>query len=158
MTAISNENEFRQAIKALDYEQQRALAAKFAEHVLGLCQDKRIANAVRIATDRDASQEELEVAFHEARAAAVDCHTRCGSEADWQKHAGYFVARAAIAAVTPESQLDGASPALQAAMSSRMAQTCESIAGNDDRAVQETQDQYRILSDFLSQAGRETAL
>jgi hypothetical protein len=150
MTVITSESQFRQAIKALNTDQQRVLAARFAEHVLGLCHDKRIANAIRIAADPDASQDELEVAFHEARAAAIDCHTRCGSEGDWAEHAGYFVARAAIAAVTPESQLDGASPALQAAMGCRMAQTCKSIAEEKDMAAQEAQDQYRILSEYIA--------
>lgn len=150
MTAISNETEFRHAIKALDIGRQRILAAKFAERVLGLCHDKRIANAVRIAANPDASDEELEVAFHEARAAAIDCHTRCGAEGDWADHAGYFVARAAIAAVTPESQLDGGSPALQAAMGCRMAQTSQSIAAEEDTAAQEAQAQYRILSEFIA--------
>lgn len=150
MTGITNESEFRQAIKSLDYEKQRALAAKFIEHVLNLCSDKRIADVVRIAADSNASSDELSGALHTARAAAIDCHTRCGSEADWQKHAGYFVARAAVAAVTPESELAGASAALQAAMSSRMAQTCESIATDDDMAAQEAQDQYRILSEYIA--------
>ncbi len=126
------------------------LAAKFTEHVLDLCSDKRIADVVRIAADSNASDNELAAALHTAREAAVDCHTRCGSEADWQEHAGYFVARAAISAVTPEAQLAGASAALQAAMSCRMAQTCQSIAAEDDLAVQEAQEQYRILSEYIA--------
>ncbi|HHJ17990.1 MAG TPA: hypothetical protein ENJ80_14995 [Gammaproteobacteria bacterium] len=150
MTAITSETEFRQAIKGLEHDRQRVLAAKFITHVLDLCSDKRIADVVRIAADSNASDTELASALHTAREAAVDCHTRCGSEADWQEHAGYFVARAAIAAVTPESQLAGASAALQAAMSCRMAQTCQSIAAEEDRAVQEAQDQYRILSEYLA--------
>lgn len=150
MTGITNESEFRQAIKELDYDRQRVLAAKFIEHVLGLSTDKRIANAVRIAADSNASQDELSTAFHEARKAAIDCHTRCGSEGDWQEQAGYFVARAAIAAVTPESKLDdSSSAAVQAAVSCRMAQTCKSIVAADDTALQETQDQYRILSEYI---------
>lgn len=149
MTRITNESEFRQAIKELDISQQRLLAARFAENVLDLCHDKRIANAVRIAASPEASEDELDVAFHEARAAAIDCHCRCGAEGDWQEHAGYFVARAVMAAVTPESQLDGASPALQAAMHCRMAQTSHSIASEEDTTMLEAEKQYRILSDFI---------
>ena len=150
MTGITNESEFRQAIKGLDYDRQRVLAAKFVEHVLGLSTDRRIADVVRIGADSSASPDELASALHTARSAAIDSHTRCGSEGDWQEQAGYFVARAAITSVTPESQLAGASPALQAAMSSRMAQTCKSIAAEDDMAVQEAQDQYRILSEYIA--------
>lgn len=156
MTEISNESEFRQAIKDLDSARQRLLAAQFVEHVLGLCKDRRIANVIQIAVDPDASEDTLASALRTAHAAAVDLHTRCGSECDWREQAGYFVARAAISALTPEKQLAGASAALQAAMSCRMAQTSESIATADDRAVQETRDQYRILSDFL-QTTREHA-
>ena len=150
MTGITNESEFRQSIKGLDYNQQHVLAAKFIEHVLDLCSDKRIADVVRIAADSNASGEELAGAFHTARAVAIDSHTRCGSEGNWQEQAGYFVARAAVSAVTPETQLDGASAALQAAMSARMAQTSKSIAAEDDMAVQEAQDQYRILSEYIA--------
>ncbi|MFQ5643555.1 MAG: hypothetical protein ACE5FQ_07630 [Thiogranum sp.] len=150
MTAITSESEFRQAIKGLDHDRQRVLAAKFVAHVLDLCNDKRIADVVRIAADSNASDSELASALHTARETAVECHTRCGSEANWQEHAGYFVARAALAAVTPEAQLAGASAALQAAMSSRMAQTCRSIAAEDDLAVQEAQEQYRILSEYIA--------
>jgi DNA-binding LacI/PurR family transcriptional regulator len=150
MTGITNESEFRQAIKELDYDRQRVLAAKFVEHVLGLSTDRRIADVLRTAADSNASQDELAGALHAARASAIDTHTRCGSEGDWQEQAGYFVARAAVSAVTPESKLAGASSALQAAMSSRMAQTCQSIAAADDMAVQEAQDQYRILSEYIA--------
>jgi len=53
MTGITNESEFRQSIKGLDYNQQHVLAAKFVEHVLDLCSDKRIADVVRIAAEDD---------------------------------------------------------------------------------------------------------
>jgi len=82
MTRISNEGEFRQAIKGLDIGRQRLLAARFADNVDDLCHDKRIAYAVRIAAAPKASNDELDVAFHEARAAAIDC--RCGAEGEKQ--------------------------------------------------------------------------
>lgn len=155
MSIIGNEKDFRRAIRALDDQQQRLLAARFVEHVLALCRDRRIAGIVKTAADSQASPDELAAALQTAHTIAIDHHTRCGSECDWQDQAGYFVARAAVAALTPVEKLAGASPAIQAAVNCRMAQTSESIAGGDDGAIQEAQDQYRILSGFL-QANQES--
>ena len=150
MTTISNDAEFRQALEALDATRQRMVAAHFVEHVLDLSIDERLAMVIRTAANSAASDSELAAASSTARAATFDGHTRCGSEGDWQEQAGYSVARAAAAAVTPAGQLPGGS-AWQAAMSSRMARTCKSISLNaaDDPAAGESAAQYRILSDFL---------
>lgn len=149
MAEISNDNDFRRILADLDYPSQRALAARFVEHVLSLSDDERVSRVTQIAARADASADELATAFHTARTAAVDSHNRCGAECDWKDQAGYFVARAALAAVTPEEQTSGG-PAWQAAMSSRMAMTCESIAGAQDTTGQERQQQYRILTEFLN--------
>lgn len=151
MSQISNDEEFRRALQGLDATQQRMLAAKFVEHVLALCSDERISRAVKVAADKNASQDELAAALKSARAATMDSHTRCGSEGNWTDQAGYFVARAAVAAITPQSQSASANPAWQAAMSSRMAQTSILIddASSTGLTHSENEWQYDVLSKYL---------
>jgi hypothetical protein len=148
MTRVSNDTEFRQALDGLDTTRQRLVAARFVENVLALCSDERIARVIRVAGNSEASEGELAEALKTARATTFDCHTRCGSEGDWSEQAGYFVARAATAALTPIGQMPSG-PAWQAALSSRMAQTSMSIVTGDDTAGREGNQQYRILSEFL---------
>ena len=149
MTRISNDAEFRKALDGLDPARQRHVAARFVENVLALCSDERIARVLRVAGNTEASEAELAEALKTARATTFDCHTRCGSEGDWSEQAGYFVARAATAALTPIGKMPSG-PAWQAALSSRMAQTSESIVSGDDIAGQEADQQYGILSKFLN--------
>lgn len=149
MKQINNDAEFKQALQGLDSAQQRLLAAHFVEHVLALSQDKRLQNVVRIAHNREASATELLQALQSARSATLDSHARCGSEGHWGEQAGYFVARAAMAAVTPHLK-SGA--AWQAAMSCRMA--CTSILIDDETKVSthaESAWQYQKLSDYLNE-------
>ena len=148
MTRISNETEFRKALDGLDPVGQRLVAARFVENVLALCSDERIARVVQVAGNSETSEGELAEALKIARATTFDCHTRCGSEGDWSEQEGYFVARAAVAALTPVGKMPSG-PAWQAALSSRMAQTSRSIVTGDDTAGQEANQQYRILSEFL---------
>lgn len=151
---VTNDTEFKQALDQLSTPQQRAVAALFVEHVLSLCNDERVERAASIASNLNASEDELAMALKSARAATFDSHTRCGSEGDWTEQAGYFVARAAAAAVAPATQTHGG-PAWQAAMSSRMAQTCKWIdIAQASACGEESEEQYRILDDFLNtQAG-----
>ena len=148
MTRVSNDAEFRRALDGLDPVRQRQVAACFVENVLALCSDERIARVVGVAGNSDAAEGELAEVLKTARATTFECHTRCGSEGDWSEQAGYFVARAATAALTPPGQMPSG-PALQAALSCRMAQTSKSIVTGDDTAGQEGEQQYRILSEFL---------
>jgi hypothetical protein len=148
MTQVINDTEFRQALDGLDATRQRLVAARFVENILGLCTDERIARVLRVAGNSEATAGELAEALKTARATTFDCHTRCGSEGDWSEQAGYFVARAATAALTPIGQMPSG-PAWQAALSSRMAQTSRSIVTGDDTAGKEATQQYRILSEFL---------
>jgi hypothetical protein len=150
MTQISNDIEFRKAIDYLDFTKQRALAGLLVKNVLELCDDKRITHVVETAINTDASDAELAAALNEARTTTLDCHTRCGAEGDWKAQAGYFVARAATAAVTPESQSKGGGPAWQAAMSSRMARTSMLIDVEESATSNESEQQYQILSDYLN--------
>lgn len=149
MSQITNEKEFRDAIQNLDATQQRIVAAQFVRHVLPLSNDIRLTHVIKVAADTDASANELSDALRSAKSATFDSHARCGSEGDWTEQAGYFVARAAVAAVTPESQSKASGPAWQAAMSSRMAQTSMQI-DNDDEAPAGNHWQYEILSNYLN--------
>ena len=150
MTQITNDSEFRKAIESLDFNKQRVVAGLLVKNVLDLCDDERIARVTDIATHASASEDELASALKTARAATLDCHARCGSEGDWQAQAGYFVARGATAAVTPESQSKGGGPAWQAAMSCRMARTSMQIDAEEVSASNENEQQYNILSDYLN--------
>jgi hypothetical protein len=155
MTEISNDTEFRDKLESLDPVYQRILAARFVEKVLSLCDDERVCRVVKVAANPDASADELNTALHTARVAIIDSHARCGAESAWKDQAGYFVARAAAAAVSPPGQLAGG-PAWHAAMSSRMAETCRSIDTAEDSAGQVRKQQHLILSEFLTSL-RESA-
>jgi hypothetical protein len=149
VSSIGNDTEFKQALSSLDIRQQRSVAALFLEHVVALSSDERIVRVIRTARNSNASDEELAAAHKSARAAVIDTHTRCGADADWREQAGYFVARAAAAMVTPQEQCKSGGPAWQAAMSCRMARTCESIDTGADSAGEEREQQYRILTEYL---------
>jgi hypothetical protein len=149
MTEIHNDTEFRQKLESLDPGRQRILAARFVESVLPFCNDERVSRIVKVAADPHASADELATALRTVKAAIIDSHTRCGAECDWKDQAGYFVARAAAAALSTAGQIAGG-PAWQAAMSSRMAATCRSIDSTEDIAGQARTQQYLILSEFLT--------
>jgi hypothetical protein len=149
MTEITNDREFRAALDGLDAGQQRVVAAGFVRGVLHLCTDERIARVLEVAGDPGASDAALAEALKTAKATTFDCHTRCGSEGDWLEQAGYFVARAAVAALTPLGQMPGG-VAWQAALSARMAQTSKSIVTGENTAGQESENQYRLLAGFLN--------
>jgi hypothetical protein len=148
MITMSNDREFRTVLDGLDWKRQRLVAAHFIESVLPLCRDARIPRVLKVAADPDADDLALSEALRVAKATAIDCHTRCGAEGDWLEQAGYFVARAAVAALTPRCQLPGG-VAWQAAMSSRMAQTSKAIVSGEETAGKESETQYQILAKFL---------
>lgn len=150
MAQITNDDEFRNALTQLDSVAQRVVAARFLEHVLPLSSDTRVQGVVQVAADANASAAALEEAARSAKAATFDSHTRCGSEGDWVEQAGYFVARAAVAAVTAAEKTSGG-PAWQTAMSCRMAKTCEKIDSTEEYSYAEERDaQYGILNEYLS--------
>ena len=152
MSTISNDDVFRQSLLQLEPVSQRLVAARFVDHVLPLCSDDRIGRVLKVAADPGASNDELAGALKSARAAALDTHTRCGSEGNWRDQAGYFVCRAAVAALTPGEQAKGGSPAWQAAMSSRMARTSVQISeeSNEVSTQSESEWQYRALEDYTN--------
>lgn len=124
MTQITNDSDFRKAIESLDFDKQRVVAGLFVKNVIGLCDDERVSRVIDIATNASASGDELASALK--------------------------TARAATAAVTPQSQSKGGGPAWQAAMSSRMARTSKQIDTEDVATSDESEQQYKILSDYLN--------
>jgi hypothetical protein len=152
MNAITNEADFKQQLESLSSDRQRQVAALFVEHVLPLSTDKRLERVAKTAADPDTTKEELAAALRSAMAATFDSHAVCGAEGHWSDQAGYFVARAAVAATTdPEhSRVGGA--AWQAAMSARMAHTSMLIDDVTEQhsAHTECEWQWQALSDYLN--------
>jgi hypothetical protein len=151
MSDINNDAEFRLALEGLDAVQQRQVAALFVKHVLPLSGDKRLERVTKTAADADATEEELAAALKSAHAATFESHARCGAEGHWSDQAGYFVARAAVAASTSPEHSRVGGPAWQAAMSARMAYTSMLIDDvSNQSAHTECEWQYQSLSDYLN--------
>ncbi len=151
MSEFSNDTDFRAALESLDEGQQRKVAALFVQHVLQLSTDKRLERVIHTVADADATEEELAAALKSAHAATFDSHARCGAEGHWSDQAGYFVARAAVAAATPVALARAGGPAWQAAMSARMAYTSMLIEDAPDQSAHtECERQYQSLSDHLN--------
>ena len=152
MSEMCNDTDFRKTLELLDATQQREVAVMFTRHVLHLCEDKRLARVIEVIGDLEATDEELADALRTARAVTFDSHARCGAEGHWSEQAGYFVARAAVAAATPMEQSRAGGPAWQAAMSARMAHTTNLIddESNTQSAHTECLWQYEALSQYLN--------
>ncbi|MDX2428928.1 MAG: hypothetical protein QNK22_09600 [Xanthomonadales bacterium] len=152
MIDINKEADFKRELESLDDLQQRKVAALFVNHVLSLGTDKRLERVTKTAMDDDATGEELAAALKLAHAVTFDSHARCGAEGHWDDQAGYFVARAAVAAVTLPDHSRAGGPAWQAAMSARMAHTSMLIDDDTDQhsAHTECEWQYQCLSDYLN--------
>lgn len=148
---MSNDAEFKRALDSLSDVQQRQVAAMFTTHVLALSDDARLHRVIKVAGDADATSEELAAALKTAHAATFDSHARCGAEGNWIDQAGYFVARAAVAATTAPEHARAGGPAWQSAMSARMAYTSMLIdeVNENKSAHAEAEWQYQSLSDYL---------
>lgn len=150
MTQINNDTDFKKTLAEMDYVKQRELAAQFVNNVIELASDDQLARLTKIALDNSATKNEISSALKSAKSATFDSHTRCGSEGDWKEQAGYFVARAVTAALTPESQCRSGGPAWQAAMSCRMARTSVLIDEENTTTSDESEQQYQILNNALN--------
>ncbi len=151
---INNDAEFKSALEKLTCGQQRRIGAAFVRNVLALTADPAIAKVVDVAANAHAAEDELAQALRNARAAALESHTRCGADCDWQTQAGYFVARAAAALVVPEQS--SKSPAWEAAANARMARTCGLISAASTAMHQESEAQYQLLMQFLHTLAERT--
>jgi hypothetical protein len=154
--AIDDDNQFRAALRSLDIRGQRVAAARFVENVLPLCADNDIIQVVRIAKNKNASRMDLAAALKTAKTSVLRNHTRYGSEGDWRKQAGYFVARAAVAALSPKCQLPEGI-AWHAALSSRLARTSEAIGNNDLNDLNDITDEQERTKQFNILAGLLTS-
>ena len=152
MNEMCNDKEFRKTLESLDPAQQREVAVMFVEHVLDLCDDKRLDRVLKVAADAEATEEELAAALKTAHAVTFDSHARCGAEGHWSEQAGYFVARAAVAATTSPAHSRAGGPAWQAAMSARMAFTTSLIDDETNHRSAHTEClwQYQALSGYLN--------
>lgn len=144
----TNDKDFKAELGALPVAHQRHVAARFVQRVFPLSNDARLKSAIELAQRADVSDAELASAYQSANSARVDSFTRCGKETDWTAQAGHFVAKAAVACVRPASE--GENLAWEAAMSARMARTCETVATGEGTENSEAQEQYRILGAFLN--------
>lgn len=152
MSEINNEADFRKALESLDKLNQRQVASVFVKHVIHLSDDKRLDRVIKTTADPEATDEELAAALKAAHAVTFDSHARCGAEGHWSDQAGYFVARAAVAAATSPEHSRVGGPAWQAAMQARMAYTSMLIDDETDQhsAHTECEWQYQSLSDYLN--------
>lgn len=145
--AIANDKEFKAKLGELSAEQQRQVAARFVQRVFGLSNDVRVKAALEVASRPEISDAELTVVTAAANTARVESFTQCGKETDWAAQAGHFVAKAAVACVSPATA--GSNIAWDAAMQARMAKTCETVATGEGTENREAEEQYRILEDFM---------
>jgi len=149
--AIHNDNEFKSALDRLPVDEQRKLAAQFAQRVLPLCKDSRVVAAVDAGLQPVSGDDKLTPIYNAVRGVCVESYTECGHMADWANQAGHFVAEAAAACVMPQGALHGANPAWDAAMRARLARTCASIAGGNGTDTSEVESQYHLLDDYLNE-------
>ena len=146
MSEISNDAELQEALSKLSIGQQRIVAAGFVENVLSLTEDIRLAHAVEVAADPEASETELNTAYRSAKSAAIDAHARCGADGEWTDQSGYFVARA-MELVTGPIRTQGKSLAWKVALQCRMASAClEPDAGDNNTCTAQRQ----ILTNYLN--------
>jgi hypothetical protein len=147
---ISSDQELRQALNRLSPSQQRQLGGLFIQNALSLCDESKIHRALRLAMDSEASEADLEDAFHSAKAYAIQTYTECGRDTDWGKQAAHFVAAATACLANPHASEDEANPAWKAAMQVRMARSCVLIIGKGGSEYDdETRSQHRIASEYL---------
>lgn len=149
ITRVTNDTELRQALKQLSTAQKREIGVLFIDEVKHLITDKRIQDAIGIAHDKDASENDLEAAFLAVKKAMIDSYTRCGADSNWDDQAEHFVAKAVMALLTPKTSANTVEPLWQVVQSCRMARICGLIAADDDSPNPEAEKQYQILNEFL---------
>ena len=153
MATISNDQDLRTLLGRLPAAKQRIIGLRFAQSVMRLSRDERVNRAIATGLRNDATDTELEDAYHAAKAWATKTYTDCGKDTDWLAQADHFVAAAAAAALTPEDQLmEKSNRAWKAAMQARMANNCEMVEGEGE-PLDEVRRQYAIAGEFADAAG-----
>ena len=146
--SIQSEKEFKAVLAALPLARQRQIAAAFGQHVLDLCQDVRVKNALAAAARADITTEELVMMAHSAHSARVESYTQCGRDTGWVPAAGHFVSRSAECCV--RAAAEGDPVAWEAAMQARLARTCQTVADGVGTDNDEAAAQYQLLETFLA--------
>ena len=150
MTKIKNDQDLREALKTLGADRQRLLGARFAHGVVHFSRDERVNRAIDSGMRAEATPGEVEDAFRAAKSYATRTYTDCGKDTDWLAQADHFVAAAAAAALTPESQqTDRQGPAWKAAVQARMAVNCAMMESEEADEAAEAERQYAIANGFL---------
>ncbi len=148
---ITNDTEFKAMLGNLSIMNQRKVAVAFVESVLPLCVEPRIETIAAIVKRDEVTEQELTAAYQLANTVRIESFCRCGQEVDWRIQLKHFIAKAALDCA--KSPSDGENLAWSAALDARIARTCAGIANGECIERQETENQYRILSDFLRQQG-----
>lgn len=148
--SIKNDREFKAALAELGDVGRRQTAAYFVQQVFDLSGDPRVKAALDLAGRSDASAAELSVAAAGVNTARVESFTQCGRDTDWHSQASHFVARAAQECVKPSVDL---AALWEAAMQSRMARICKSLAEGEGTSDREAVAQYQALEQILKVSG-----
>ena len=148
--AITNDQQFRQALNEIPLETQRELGARFVASVGHLSNNPVIKQGLQVASNPQRSSAELELAYKSVKKMAVDSYTACGRDADWAMQAEHFVAAALTACLLPEVQVSPTENiAWKAAMQTRMARNCEMIQQDKGEVDNEANRQYAVAMEFL---------
>lgn len=151
MSSITNDQEFRAALDALDESGRRFMAGCFVRSVLDLSRDTLVQRAVEVALNPERSDPEIEQAYRAAKGYAAKTFTACGNDTDWLAQADHFVAMAAAAALQPsETTAKGKNLAWQAALEARMAKNCLMIHSDQAGDHNEAQQQYLLLENYAA--------
>jgi hypothetical protein len=163
MTQINSQQAFQQALADLPVKKQRQVGAKFIGNVLDLTTDPRFRDVLALLEKPELTAQELVDGYHSIHALYTQTHPRSDlSKLDYARQAEHFVAEACLVCLSPVyEEATTHHMAEKAAMYCSMARTCAGIK-HDEEAPQlsqsqemlakEIQDQFRLLSDFLTDA------
>lgn len=149
MNQIQNDQQMREQLGTLSQSQLRQVAAQFTQHVLDATDDEQVKVALDVAARDEASDDEIIWAYKLARSAAVESHTRCGADCNWEDQAAHFVAKAASSTLAPGGKGEAFDMPWQVANQCRMARNCLMLANTNDAENPEAETQYKILNEFL---------
>ncbi|MGD8208082.1 MAG: hypothetical protein PVH47_08390 [Thiohalocapsa sp.] len=162
MVQIDSQQAFQQGLSDLPVKKQRQVGARFIGNVLDLTSDPRFRDILALLGKPDLSAEELLDGYHSMHALYVQTHPRSDlSRLDYARQAEHFIAEACLVCLSPvyeEAKVHHL--AQKVAMYCCMARTCAGIehdeevpqlAQSQEMLAREIQDQYRLLSEYLSE-------
>jgi hypothetical protein len=160
MSKIATNESFQEALSSLSLQQQRVVGARFIKNVLDLTKDNNLKRAQSMASNSEATAEDLLEAYHLAHTSYVKTNPRSGLNLlDWKKQAEHFVAEACLTCLAPTYQEASTHHLAQkVSMYCNMARTCASInhdanyptfENTEEVLKKEVDDQYRIVNEFL---------